>query len=80
MIQTDIKDGIVHTYSDEGKKIRPKGAKVPVVNNAFEEEGKEREWVETDEYVIEHSAFAEESPNELEPEAVQPEEPKEEEE
>lgn len=49
MIQTDIRNGIVHTYSDEGKKIRPKGAKVPVVNNAFEEEGKERKWEEVEE-------------------------------
>ena len=46
MIKTEIKNGVVHTYSDAGKKIHPKGAKLPVVNNAYEEVGKEREWEE----------------------------------
>jgi len=47
MIKKEIKDGIVHTYSDAGLKIQRKDSKFPV-NNAFEEVGKEHEWEEVE--------------------------------
>ena len=49
MVKQETQNGIVRTYSDEGKKIKPKGAKLPIVNNAYEEAGKEREWAEVEE-------------------------------
>lgn len=49
MIKQETQDGIVRTYSDSGKKIKPKGAKLPVANNAYEPQGKAREWVEVEE-------------------------------
>lgn len=45
MIKKEVKDGIVHTFSDEGYKIRRKGTDFPV-NNAYEPLGKEHEWEE----------------------------------
>ena len=46
MIKTETKNGIVHNYSDQGRKIHPKGRTLPLANNAFEEVGKEHEWEE----------------------------------
>ena len=47
MIKQVTENGIVHTYSDAGKKIRQKGTHFPV-NNAYEEVGKQHEWEEVE--------------------------------
>ena len=45
MIAKEIKNGVVHTFSDAGLKIQRVDVKFPV-NNAFEEVGKEHKWEE----------------------------------